>query len=160
MSRLAAASIVLSESEKSELEKLVRRASTPQQIAQRARIILRAGEGEGHGEISRGLGITKDTSRQWRRRWLELSESDLSVEERLQDVARPGAPGKFTLEQLTALYGMACEPPEKYGRPISHWTPRELADELVVQGVVESISKRHVGRLLDEAQIKPHQSRY
>lgn len=160
MPRLAAPAIVLSEPEKSELEKLVRRASTAQQVASRARIILRAGASEGHGEISRGLGITKDTSRLWRRRWLELSDSELSVEERLSDAARPGTPGKFTMEQLTEIYAMACEPPEKYGRPIRHWTPAELADELANQGVVKSISRRHVGRLLEEAQIKPHQSGY
>ncbi len=160
MPRLAAPAIVLSEPEKSELEKLVRRASTAQQVALRARIILRAGAGEGHGEISRGLGITKDTSRLWRRRWLELSGGELSVEERLRDAARPGTPGKFTMEQLTEIYAMACEPPEKYGRPISHWTSAELADELANQGVVKSISRRHVGRLLEEAQIKPHQSGY
>jgi putative transposase len=160
MPRLAAPTIVLSESERKDLEKLVRRCSTSQQIALRARIILRAGEGEGHGEIARGLGVTKDTSRQWRRRWMELREKELSVEERLKDVARPGTPGKFSLEQLTALYTMACEPPQKYGRPISHWSPGELADELVKQGVVDSISRRHVGRLLAEAELKPHQSGY
>lgn len=160
MPRLAAPSLILSESEQSDLEKLVRRSSTAQQLALRARIILRAGAGEGHGEISRGLGITKNTSRKWRRRWLEVRHTQLSVEERLRDAARPGTPGKFTLEQLTELYAMACEPPEKYGRPISHWTPRELADELVNQGIVRSISKRHVGRLLEEAQLKPHQSGY
>lgn len=37
-----------------------------------------------------------------------------------------------------------------------HSTPQQI----VKQGIVESISPRHVGRLLEEAQIKPHQSRY
>ncbi len=37
---------------------------------------------------------------------------------------------------------------------------RELADEIMKQGMIESISVRHVGRLLEEAQLKPHQSRY
>ena len=160
MPRLAAVPIVLSDSETSELERLVRRRRTPQQVALRAKIILRAGVGEGHGEISRGLEITKDTCRLWRKRWLELQDSELSIEERLSDAARPGTPAKFSLEQITQLYALACEPPENYGRPISHWSPRELADELVKQEVVESISQRHVGRLLEEAQLKPHQTRY
>jgi putative transposase len=43
---------------------------------------------------------------------------------------------------------------------ISHWTERELANEMIEQGIVESISPRHVGRLLSEAQLKPHQIRY
>ncbi|UXE59674.1 MAG: hypothetical protein KA717_28565 [Woronichinia naegeliana WA131] len=47
-----------------------------------------------------------------------------------------------------------------YERPISHWTGRELAEELVKQGIVESISPRQVGRLWEEADIKPHQSGY
>ncbi len=160
MPRLAAAPIVLSDSEIAELERLVRRRRTPQQIALRAKIILRAGAGEGNGEISRGLEITKDTCRLWRKRWLELQESELSVEERLSDAARPGTPAKFSLEQITQLYALACEPPEKYGRPISHWSPGELADELVKQKIVASISQRHVGRLLEEAQLKPHQIGY
>jgi transposase len=160
MPQLVAVPISLRESEKAYLEKLLRRSSTPQQIAMRAKIILRAAEGEGHGEISRALGITKYTSRLWRKRWLELSEGEISVEKRLEDSARSGKPATFTLEQLTQLYALACDPPEKYGRPISHWTPRELADELMKQKIVDSISQRHVARLLAEADLKPHQSGY
>jgi putative transposase len=55
---------------------------------------------------------------------------------------------------------MACESPEKYDRPISHWTSRELAEEMVKQKIVESISPRHVARLLSEATLKPHLSEY
>lgn len=160
MSPLIAAPLNLSESEKADLEKLLRRSSTSQQIALRAKIILRASMGEGHGEISRALGITKDTSRLWRNRWLELRDIEMSVQEKLEDAARSGKPATFTIEQLTQLYALACDPPEKHGRPISHWTPRELADELIQQKIVESISPRHVGRLLAEADLKPHQSGY
>lgn len=158
MPRLAAIPITLNESEKSALEKLVRRSSTAQQIALRAKIILSAAAGDSHGATSRSLGITKEMSRRWRQRWLELSDSELPVAQRLADAARPGTPAKFTLEQLTHLYALACEPPEKYGLPISHWSARELADELVHQNIVEGISQRHVARLLSEADLKPHQS--
>lgn len=66
----------------------------------------------------------------------------------------------FSLEQILQLFAMACEKPDDYGRPISHWSARELADELIKLGVVETISPRHVGRLLEEADLKPHQSQY
>lgn len=46
---------------------------------------------------------------------------------RLQDAERPGAPATFSLEQVLQLFAIACENPQPYGRPISHWTPRELA---------------------------------
>jgi hypothetical protein len=43
---------------------------------------------------------------------------------------------------------IACEPPESSGRPISHWTPGEIAAEAIKRGIVETISERHVGRFL------------
>jgi len=74
------------------------------------------------------------------------------VGERLADAERPGGPMRFSLEQILQLFAIACEPPEDYGRPIS-WTPRELASEMVKQGL-SAISPRHVGRLLAEADLK------
>lgn len=74
--------------------------------------------------------------------------------------ARSGAPSTFTAEQLTHLFAIACEPPEDSERPISQWTSRELSDEIQKRGIVQSISERHVGRLLAEADLKPHQIRY
>jgi putative transposase len=160
MPRLSAAVIDLSDSEREVLETLLNRHNTPQQIALRAKIILRAAKGETHGDIANALGVTKDTSRLWRRRWLALSAREVPVMERLQDAPRPGAPTTFSLEQITQLYGIACNPPEQYGRPISHWSSRELADELIKQQIVPSISERQVGRYLEEADLKPHRSGY
>ena len=73
MPRLAATPITLTPEEQTALEKIAQRPSTAQQIALRATIVLRAAQGASHGEIARELGITKDTSRLWRNRWLELS---------------------------------------------------------------------------------------
>ena len=73
MPRLAATPITLTPEEQTALEKIAQRPSTAQQIALRATIVLRAAQGASHGVIARELGITKDTSRLWRNRWLELS---------------------------------------------------------------------------------------
>jgi hypothetical protein len=40
------------------------------------------------------------------------------------------------------------EPPEDSGIPVTHWTPDELAKEAIKRGIVESISARHLDRLL------------
>jgi putative transposase len=146
--------------EREELQQLVNRHNTPQQLAVRASIILLADEGRNHQEIARELGISRDMARLWRNRWLDLSQKAVPVVERLQDAERTGAPATFSLEQILQLFAMACEKPETYERPISEWTARELADEMVKQGIVESISPRHVGRLLEEATLKPHPSGY
>jgi len=150
----------LIDTERDALERLVRGHSTPQQIALRARIILLADSGLNNRQIARQLQVSRDMVRDWRQRWFDTAESDVSVSERLQDAPRPGAPAHFTPEQLTHLFAIACEDPQESGRPISHWTARELADEMVKRGIVKSISARHVGRLLAEADLKPHQIRY
>jgi len=160
MPRLAPTLLQLTETEREQLQQLVNRHSTPQQIALRARIILFAADGQNHREIARALKISRDMARLWRQRWLTLSEKDTPVVERLADAPRPGGPMTFSLEQLLQLFALACEKPEDYGRPISHWTARELADAVIKQGIVERISPRHVGRLLNEADLKPHQSQY
>ena len=160
MAPLAPKSLILSECERQELEKLLNRHSTPQQIALRAKIILLAAQGNNNREIGRELNVSRFMARRWRNRWLELSQRSIPIIERLKDQERSGTPAKFRMEQVVGLFSIACSEPEDYGRPISDWTARELAEEMVKQNMVESISPRHVGRLLEEAQIKPHQSRY
>lgn len=160
MPKLEAVQIDLSNSEREELEQLLRRTTTPQQIALRAKIILKAVTGSSNVEIAQELGVSIEMSRLWRLRWRKLSVTEVPVVERLKDEARPGTPATFTMEQITQLYAIACSPPAQYDRPISHWSARELALELIKQGIVESISERHVGRLLKEADLKPYQSNY
>lgn len=143
--------VKLSESERHELEGLVRRHGTAQQVALRGRIVLRAGEGANNSQIASELGIDDNTVRLWRQRWLGFQEvelDDLSVEERLTDAPRPGRPAEISAEQVCQIVELACEAPEKAGRPISQWTGREIADEIVARGIVEQISPRHASRLL------------
>jgi transposase len=143
--------IILTDAERQALEKLVSRHTTAQQKALRGRIVLLAAAGKNTPGIARELKTSLDTVRLWRRRWLDLqpiSLKDLSVEERLEDLPRPGAPPRLTADQICQMEQMACEKPEKSGRPISQWTGREIADELVKRGIVDKISARHASRLL------------
>ncbi len=144
--------VPLSEEERQELDKLARAYKTAQQIAFRARIILLLAERHNAPQVARQLGTTRKTVRLWRRHWLE--RAGLSVVERLEDAERPGTPGTFTAEQWCQIIALACEPPELSGRPISHWTPRELADEAVRRRIVEHISTRHVGRFLKSGRFE------
>ena len=160
MPRLAPKSLKLEPEEHEQLQQLINRHHTPQQLALRARIIVLADEGQNHREIARQLNIGRKMARLWRERWLVGQASGMSVIERLQDEERSGAPSKFELEQISHLFKLACDAPAEYNRPISQWTARELAEELVKQEIVETISPRHVGRLLAEADLKPHQSGY
>jgi putative transposase len=145
------ATIELSDEVRQTFEKVAAGHTTGQQKAQRARIILKAAEGKNHAEIAEELRISVDMATLWRRRWHELEPiglDDLSVEDRLEDLPRPGAPPHFTTDQLCQMEQMACETPEKTGRPISQWTGREIAEELIKRGIVDHISRRHAARLL------------
>ena len=80
--------VTLTDAERQELERLVRRHMIGQQVALRGRIVLAAAEGKNNTQIAKGEGITLDTVRLWRQRWVDLqpiSLDGLSVEERLQD---------------------------------------------------------------------------
>jgi transposase len=143
--------VLLTDAHRQGLKKLVQRHSTKQQIALRARIILLAAAGKNNAEIARELKTSDNTTRRWRGRWLDLQPlplEDLNVEERLEDLPRPGPPSGLTADQICQIEQLACEKPEEGGRPISQWTGREIADELVKRGIVDKISARHAARLL------------
>lgn len=144
-------SLTLTEVEQAELEKLVKRHQIGQQIALRARIVLAAAAGKNNRQIVTELQVSRQMARLWRQRWLQLQAiplAELSVEERLADLPRPGAPAQISAEQRCQIEALACEKPEGSNRPISQWTHREIADELIQRGIVTQISARHAGRLL------------
>ena len=138
--------VPLSVEERQALHTMIRAHKTPQHLSFRAQVILLLAEGLPAPTVARRLGPPRTTVRRWRRHWLK--RSGCAIPERLHDAARPGAPGTFSAEQWCQIIALACEPPEASGRPISHWTPRELADEACKRGIVETISERHVGRFL------------
>lgn len=154
--------IQLSEAERQGLEKLTNRHRTEQQKVIRGKIILLASLGQENTLIARVLKISVDTVRLWRKRWADLTPitlKDLSFEERLEDLPRPGAPTRFTADQVCQIERLACEKPEKLGRSICQWTGREIADELMKRKIAEQISARHAARLLKRG-LKPHLIRY
>jgi putative transposase len=143
--------VVLTAEERQGLETLVRRHTTAQQVALRARIILAAAAGHNNAQIARHVGVDVDTVRLWRQRWLGLqaaSLADLSIADRLTDAPRPGHPVRITAEQVCQIVALACEAPSTSGRPMSQWTSREIAEEIRKRGIVAQISPRHAARLL------------
>jgi transposase len=134
-----------------DLEALLRRHTTPQQLALRARIVLAAADGHNNCQIARDLAVSLPTVRRWRERWLLLhcvALTDLDVTARLTDVPRPGRPIQISDTQVCQIVRLACEAPSESGRPITEWTGREIADEAKRRQIVTSISPRHAARLV------------
>lgn len=129
-----APAIGLSEREQQELERVVRRHSTPQQVVLRAQIVLAAAAGENNCQIARALRVSVDMVRLWRERWLALaglSLEDMAVTERLQDAPRSGRSARIGAEQVCQIVALACEAPSSSGRPLSQWSAQEIADEIM-----------------------------
>jgi putative transposase len=155
-------SIELTARQRKILERFVRRETSPQRLVRRSSIVLGAADGANNEQIGRRLNIQRGTARTWRERWaaaapgLQLAEEEgiddkgltELIEQVLADEPRPGAPGVFEAEQIVQIIAVACEDPQECGRPVTHWTPRELADEVIKRGIVSSISPRSVGRFL------------
>ena len=144
-------SVKLTAEERRELEGLVRRHTTAQQLALRARIVLLAADGLNNSEIARQLALEPDTVRLWRQRWLGwtgVALADVGVVGRLADAPRSGAPARISPEQVARIVALACEAPSAPERPISQWSTTELAAEIRRRGIVETISPRHAARLL------------
>ncbi len=143
--------IELTQPEREALERLVKRHSSSQQLVLRSRIVLSAADGLNNSQIARVLEVSTHTARLWRQRWLAMQAvplSELDVAARLTDLPRPGAPCHITAEQICQIVALACEPPAESGRPITHWTQREIAEEIITRGILKRISPRHAGRLL------------
>lgn len=144
------------------LEEISRSRSRPHAQVVRASILLRATAGERNQAIARALEVHVEMVSTWRTRWAAatptlqaLEGADMeealwraAVEDILADAPRSGRPATFSPEQVVQILAVACEPPADSGRPVTHWTPPELAAEVVRRGVVPCISSRTVGRFL------------
>lgn len=149
--------ITLSSREQEQLERIVRRHTSPQRLVRRARIVLLAAQGVANEAISRQVEISPDQVRKWRRRWLE-SDSLALAEQRLRDLPRPGAPPTFSAEQMCQIMAIACEEPHQSGWPITQWTPLILAQEAKKRGIVETISETTVRDFLKSGRSAAAQS--
>ena len=149
------------------LQQITRCKTNSYRLVQRAQLVLFAATGMKNTTIGEQLELSRTSVRQWRQRWCEAVEqlfaveaegiSDLELKQKfvavLNDEQRPGSPAKFSLEQIVQIVAVACEQPASSRRPISHWTPRELAAEVVKRGIVQEISPRSVGRFLKRGDI-------
>jgi putative transposase len=143
--------VVLSDAERGELERLVCADKTGQALVRHARVVLLAAMGYSNTAIAKEVPMDVEAVGLWRRRWVALRALPLDekrVAERLADAPRAGHQPRLSAEQVCQIVALACEQPSGAGRPISHWSHRELADEIVRRGITDRISPRHASRLL------------
>lgn len=163
--------ILLTTEQKDILEHFVHCRNSPQWLAKRSQAILHLANGLSIQHTARQLQMTPKTIRRWKQRWeakspalvetKDVTEWDKPLDEQiaslLRDAPRDGRPLVFRPEEVVQIVVLACEEPQQYHRPVSHWTAQELADEAIKQGIVSRISARTVGRFLKgvESQASP-----
>jgi putative transposase len=154
--------LTLSPKQHSLLKQIANRPTNPYRLVSRAKLILAAQSGMNNTKISQQLKLHRRRVREWRQKWIEASERlDFAesegatdkelrqlIEQILSDEKRSGTPNYFSTETVVQIVALACSEPKSSSRPISHWTPKELAAEAIKRGIVERISPRSVGRFL------------
>ena len=113
-------SVELSAADRAELTRWLRMPSLAAGLAQRARIVLLAGEGVGTSEIVHRVGVSKPTVIAWRKRY--AAEGIAGLEDR----AKPGRPA--VVDEVAVVLATLEAPPDTLG--VTHWSSRLLADHL------------------------------
>ncbi|WP_079148804.1 IS630 family transposase [Streptomyces agglomeratus] len=132
--------LVLSEAERAELTRWVRRATTAQFLALRARIVLRCAEGGTNKEVAAELGVAPGTVNRWRSRFIRLRLDGLI------DEPRPGRPPSILLDQVEDVLTATLE--STPGKD-THWSRASMAKH-------SGLSKSTIGRIWKKFDIKPH----
>jgi transposase len=130
------------------IDQIIAAGSSEQRLARRARIVLLAATGAGPTEIAREVGCSLPTARLWPARFAARGIPGLF------DRPRPGRPAVHGPSARLAVVATATATPPS-GQAV--WTQRTLAAHLAGRGL--SISSATVGRVLAEAEVRPHRVR-
>ncbi|MFI7097735.1 IS630 family transposase [Streptomyces lydicus] len=124
------------------LQSWVRRRSSAQALALRSRIVLESADGHAIAEVARRLGITTDTVRTWRRRFLERRLDGLC------DEPRPGVPRKITDADVERVIVKTLEETPKGA---THWSTRSMA-------AATGMSQSAISRIWRAFALQPHRA--
>lgn len=140
----------VSASEAQELERIVRAGRGEARRYRRARMVQLAAAGASISAIARTLGTSRARVGDWLRRF------EAAGVEGLEDQPRSGRPVEIAALERHQVVAAACSEPSEFGLDRTVWSHEALAAALERSGRVRSISSSAVGRILAEAEIKPH----
>src|SRR5437667_4557879 len=148
--------IILAQNAQWELQTLARAHSTPQSLALRARMVLRAAavEQPTNLQIGHELGCSNLTVGKWRRRYRDLGLPGL------QDARRSGRPLIIAPPTRVQVISVASALPKDQERPVTRWTLNEIVATLLDALHTEAISRSSIWRILQDVDLKPHKSEY
>jgi transposase len=131
------------------MEALLRAQKTEAGLARRVRGILLLERDQSFIATAQQIGMSQQHLRKWAKRFVAQGL------EGLEDKARSGRRPFFPPEVALHTVKMACELPDLHGCSFSQWDCEELARQLVSEGIVTSISRETVRRILYHHKLKP-----
>lgn len=148
--------IILPQNAHTDLQALARAHSTPQSLALRARIVLRAAQLDRPTNLKIGheLGCSNLTVGKWRRRYRDLGLAGL------QDARRSGRPRAIASPTRVQVLSVASTLPQDQDRSVTRWTLDEIVATLLDVLGTAPISRSSIWRILQDADLKPHKSEY
>ena len=132
--------LVLTDEERTTLERWARRRSSSQALAERCRIVLACAAGASNTKVAQQLGMARSTVIKWRSRFVARRL------EGLVDEPRPGAPRKLTDERIEQVIVTTLE---TIPTDATHWSTRSLARAL-------GMNQTAVSRIWRAFGLKPH----
>jgi transposase len=133
----------LSEIERAELQRLLRRRGVGQALAQRVRVVLACAEpGATNFGVAAALRVSRQTVMTWRRRFVEHRL------EGLVEAPRSGAPRTIGDEAVERLVALTLE---EAPRNATHWSTRSMARRA-------GMSQTAVSRIWRAFGLRPHRS--
>lgn len=135
MANRPARGLLLDEAQRVELERLTRSSTVAAGLAQRARIVLLAGQGVSNTAIAGKVGVSRPTVIAWRDRFARRGLAGLV------DEPRSGRPRHVDRAKVIAT--TLKPPPKKYA--VTHWSSRLLAAHLGVGNATVARAWREVG---------------
>ncbi len=141
MANHAATALCCDENQRSELEHLESRGGTPQKVALRVRIVLRAADGWANLAIAKELGISRPTVLLWRERFAHAGVPGI-----MADAPRPGRKKAISPEKVRVVIEATL-----HSRPLgqTHWSVREMAHS-------QGLSRMTVQRIWKQHNLQPH----
>jgi transposase len=135
MANRPAAALALRDGDRDELARLTRSSSVRAGLAQRARIVLLAADGESNTAIAAQVGVSRPTVIDWRDRYASNGIAGL------HDEPRSGRPRSIDHRDVVAT--TLAPPPKKYG--VTHWSSRLLAGHLGIGNATVARAWREYG---------------
>jgi transposase len=132
--------LVLSDDERTTLERWARRPKSAQALALRCRIVLSCATGASNSAVARDLGVGRGMVTKWRARFLT------DRLEGLHDEPRPGAPRTIGDDDVKALIVNTLE---QTPAEATHWSTRSMAK-------ATGMSQSAVSRIWRAFGLKPH----